>query len=188
MNLIAQFFGVLAIIANIVGMQFKQKKHIMIAFLLATFCFSINFVLLKAYSGALICFIQSIEIFINYLYDIKDKKYPPLLIGTYVIISIVCGVLTYNNLFDILPVLSSLIFIIAITQTKERYIRFLTLIFISLFAIYDILVGAYLALLSDILHDTSTIIAIMRYDVLKKSDKNIIKGDKKIDEKKENTN
>ena len=167
MQMVAQFFGILGIISNVIGIQLKQKKHIMLAFLIANFLFAINFALLKAYSGAVICFIQGVETFINYSYDRNNKKCPKLLISAYLFVTIICGIFTCNNMIDILPVLSSVFFIMAIMQSKEKYIRLLTLIFISLFVIYDVFVGAYMALISDVIFNISTIISIIRYDTLR---------------------
>lgn len=168
MNLLANFFGALALLSNIFGIQSKKKKYIMISFILANLFLVINFILLKAYSGAIICFISVIETSINYIYDKNKRKYPVALICIYIIISLICGLFAFKNVIDILPVLSSIIFAFTIIQKKERNIRILTLSFISLFVAYDFIVGAYAALLSAVIYCISIAIAIIRYDILKK--------------------
>ncbi len=168
MSLLAHSFGTLGLLSNIIGIQLKKKKHIMISFIFASLFFSINFALIKAYSGAVFSFIATIQTFINYCYDNKNKKYPILLIYSYVITALICGFLTYSNIIDLLPILSSIIYILTIIQKKEKYIRFLTLIYISLFVVYDFIIKAYLPLISGTIFVISIIISIIRYDFLNK--------------------
>ena len=82
MFIIAQFFGVLVIIANVVSMQMKKKKQIIFMFILANLFSAINFILLQGYSGAIICTFAIIQTFINKFFEKKDKQVPKIIIGT----------------------------------------------------------------------------------------------------------
>ena len=166
-NIIAQMMGVLGTISNIIGIQLKKKSQIMISIILANFFFSLNFLLLEAYSGAIICFIAGIQTFINYLFDIKKKKYPIWLITIYYLISLVSVLITFTTLIDIIPIICAILLITTIIQKKERNIRLLTLVNIGLWSVYDLTVGAYTAAISDAFMTISTLIAITRLDILK---------------------
>ncbi|GHW02767.1 hypothetical protein AGMMS50249_5530 [candidate division SR1 bacterium] len=155
-------------ISNIVGIQFKKKKHIMITIILANLFFCINFALLNAYSGALVCLVAMIQTLINYCFDIKNKKYPLILIISYYVVAAICAFVTYSSLIDIIPVICAMLLTTTIIQSKERNIRNLILINIILWIFYDISVGAYTAIISDVFLVTSTLIAIIRYDIKKK--------------------
>lgn len=167
MNLLANLFGILGLLFNIIGIQLKKKKSIMLSIMFSTLFFSINFLLIKAYTGSIISFISTIETFINYCYDKKEKEYSLPLIYSYVFISLVSGAFTYNNFIDILPILSSIVFILTIIQKKEKNIRFLTLTYILLFVVYDYFMCAYIPLISAIIYVVFIIISIVRYDILK---------------------
>jgi Bacterial inner membrane protein. len=166
-NIIAQIMSFFGTLSNIVGIQFKKKKHILVSIICANFLFSVSFILLKAYSGALICFIAGIQTIINSLFDSKGKKYPTWLIISYYIISISCVFITFVDLIDIIPVMCAVLLITIIIQTKEKNVRLLTLINIGLWTVYDFIVGAYVVAISNIFVAISTLVAIIRLDILK---------------------
>lgn len=167
MNILAQLFGLLGLIINIVGIQFKKKRKILITFLLANLIFGISFLFLKGYSGAAICLVAGIQSSIHYIFINKNKKFPLYLIILYIIIPIIIGFFTYKSLIDIFPVFASILFTFSIIQKKERKIRFFTLFNILMWMIYDIIIGAYTAALDDLIFLTSTLIAVYRYDIFK---------------------
>ena len=66
-----------------------------------------------------------------------------------------------------LPILASIFFVFTLIQSKEKYVRLLILGNLTSWIIYDFLVKAYLAGISDLFVISSTITAIIRYDVKK---------------------
>lgn len=164
---IAQFFGVLVIIANVLAMQMKNKKQIILMFILANLFSAINFLLLKSYSGALICGFAIIQTLINKIFENKEVKVPKVIIGIYILILIALGRITYTNYIDILPIICSILYTLTILQEKESNIRKISLLNILLWVIYDITIKAYTASLSDILMTISTLIGIYRFDFRK---------------------
>ena len=119
MFIVAQFFGILVIIANILAMQMRKKKQILFLFILANLFSSINFILLKSYTGAIICAFAILQNFINDIFERKGLIVPGKVIFTYALISVILGALTYNNLIDVIPVICSLLYTIIIIQSKE---------------------------------------------------------------------
>ena len=88
MFIVAQFFGILVIIANVLSMQMKNKKQIIFMFILANLFSAINFILLQSYSGAVICLFAIIQTFINKIFERKEQPVPKIIIGIYIVISI----------------------------------------------------------------------------------------------------
>ena len=168
MYLIAQIMGFFGTITGVSGIQFKKKSHIMMSVILTNIFFCINFALLEAYSGAIICFISAVQTLINYLFDRKKMKYPKLLITSYFIVYIFCGLITFSTFIDIIPVICAILFVITIIQCKEKYFRIFLLVSTLLWVYYDVVVGAYTAVIYDIFLSISTIIAMVRYDIKKK--------------------
>lgn len=169
---IAQIVGALAAVVVISTIQFKHKKNIILGLTLGNLLFALSFLLLDAYTGAIVCFIGGIQTFISYLYNAKDKKFPKVLIPIYILIGLGCGVVTYRTYIDILAIICSVIYTITITQTKERTIRLLTFTELVLWVIYNAIVGAYSNMMAEAFFLISTTIAIVRYDIFKKSLKN----------------
>ncbi len=164
MFIVAQFFGILVIIANVLSMQMKNKKQIILMFILANLFSAINFILLQSYSGAVICFFAIIQTFINKIFENKQQQVPKIIIGIYIVISIILGVITFNNIIDILPIICSILYTLTIIQEKEKNIRRTSLVNIILWIIYDIVCQAYTATISDLLMTISTIIGMYRFD------------------------
>lgn len=111
--------------------------------------------------------IRVIEIIINTILENKGKKTPKPLIILYLIISILLGITTFGSFVDLLPILASILFVFTLIQSKEKYVRLLILGNLTSWIIYDFLVKAYLAGISDLFVILSTITAIIRYDVKK---------------------
>ena len=165
---VAQFFGVLVIIANVIAMQMKSKKKIIFCYFLVNLFSSIMFFLLKQYSGALICLFAIFQTVINNCFERKEKDIPKTIIAVYVIISIILGGVTFKIYIDIMPIICSILFTILILQKKEANIRKLALINIIIWVVYDLLCKAYTGAISDIITLISTIIGIYRFDIKKK--------------------
>ncbi|MDE5831291.1 MAG: YgjV family protein [Clostridia bacterium] len=167
MFILAQILSFIAMIINMVAVQLKKKKHILLTIVVSNLLFIISYILLKAYVGALTCGIVAIEIIINTVLEDKGKKTPKLLIILYILVSIIIGVTTFGGFIDILPIIASILFVFTLMQSKEKYVRMLILGNLISWVIYDIFVMAYLAGLSDFFVILSTITAIIRYDIKK---------------------
>ncbi len=167
MFLLAQILSLLAMLINIIAVQLKTKKQILLVIVLSNILFVISYILLGAYIGAITCTITAIEIIINTLLEDKGKKTPKILVGVYFAISIIIGITSFNRVIDVLPILASLLFIPTLIQSKEKHVRLLILGNLISWMTYDLFVGAYSAAASDIFVISSTLIAIYRYDIKK---------------------
>ena len=133
-------------------------------FILANLFSAINFILLQSYSGAVICFFAILQTFINKIFEKKQQQVPKIIIVIYIMISIILGIITFNNMIDMLPIICSILYTITIIQNKEKNIRRISLVNIILWIIYDIVYQAYTAAISDSLMTISTIVGIYRFD------------------------
>ena len=167
MFITAQIFGILVIIANVLAMQMKNKKQIILMFILANLFSAINFVLLQSYSGATICIFAIVQTFINKFFENKNKQVPKIVIAIYIIISIILGAITFKASIDSVPIICSILYTLTIIQDKEKNIRIISLVNILLWILYDTVCQAYTAAISDSLMTISTIIGIYRFDYKK---------------------
>ncbi len=165
MFIVAQFLGILVIILNVISMQMKEKKNILLCFLFINIFSSINYFLLESNSGAIICFFAIIQLLINNFFEKRGKNISKIIIAIYIIISIFLGMITYNSFIDIIPIICSILFIFSIIQTKEKYIRILSLLNVLIWIVYGIICKAYTAAISDLITTISTLIGIYRFDI-----------------------
>lgn len=172
MFILAQILSFIAMVINMVAVQLKTKKQILLTIVVSNLLFVISYILLGAYVGALTCGIVAIEIIINTILEDKGKVTPKFLIIIYLIISIIIGITTFNSLIDLLPIIASILFILTLRQSKEKYVRLLILGNLTSWIIYDFFVKAYLAGISDLFVISSTITAIYRYDIKKEVKEN----------------
>ena len=171
MFIVAQIFGILVIISNVLSMQMKQKRNMIIMFMLGNLFSALNFILLQSYSGAVICFFAIIQIFINYYFERKGQEVPKIFIGAYIIISIIIGLITLKSYIDILPIVSSILYTLSIVQKEEKNIRRILLVNSISWTIYEFMSMAYTAGISDALMAVSALIGMYRFDL--KKDKTI---------------
>jgi hypothetical protein len=166
MFVLAQIISLFALLANVVGIQLKKKQHILFSFIIAATFFTISFILLGAYSGAVICAIAGVQTVTNYIFERRQRKFPNWLTMAFIVISIIGGIATYHNIYDILPVIGAIAYILSIVQTQESRIRKITLFTLVLWIVYDIIVAAYVTVAGDAMFFISAMIAIVRYDIM----------------------
>jgi len=167
MNLLAQFFGLLALCSIVTAMQIKDKNRSLVAIGLANLFFAINFLLLEAYSGSVVCFLAVIQAIVFYTYNKKGKEIPKYIVALFVIAILIAGVYSYSNIYSIFPLIASMLNIFGMYTKNMKVFRIINLVISMSWIIYDIVSGAYTSLLSHLISLTSVIIAIIRYDIKK---------------------
>lgn len=158
----------ISILLNVITMQQKEKKRILIGLILVNIASIICYILLKSYSAVLVCVVAVIQTFIKYKFDQKDKKIPIYIQFIFIVVSIVGGLFTSQNLLDVIPIICLVLYTLSILQSKEKNIRLFTVANILGWMIYDFYAKAYVGILFSLFTLTSTIIAIIRYDIKKR--------------------
>ncbi len=168
MFIAAQIIAFLALIANVIAIQLKKKKQILFFWIFAAFLFTLSFIFLQAYSGAIACAIAGVQTTLSYFFEKRNKKFPFWLVIISIFVSLLAGFFTYQRPLDLLPIIAAIIYVYSIIQTQEKFIRQLTLLNLFIWIIYDFVIGAYVTSISAAIFVVSTIIAIFRYDLLQK--------------------
>ncbi|MCL2341939.1 MAG: YgjV family protein [Firmicutes bacterium] len=167
MNLLAQFFGVLALCTVVITMQIKERNKSLIFMIFVNLFFSINFLLLNAYSGAIICFLAVMQAIVFYIHNKKEKEVPKYIIALFILCILLTGVFTYSNIYSVFPVIGGTFSMFSMLTKNMKAFRTLTFIICILWITYDIISGAYAALVTHIINLISVIVAIIRYDIRK---------------------
>lgn len=166
--IIAQIFGIAGIIFNVLSMQMKTKKNIMLMFIGLNISSALSLLFLNSLSGTLICFFAVLETIINYRFDSHKKKIPISIIIFYIIINIILGLSAFVTWVDILPIICAIIYCITIYTKRESTIRKFTFANQIVWLVYDVIVGAYLFGVSSILTIFSAITSMIRFGDFKK--------------------
>lgn len=157
-----QLLGFLAWIVLVLSYYRKNTNKILIYHILANILYCIHYWMLNAYSGFFICLI---EIIFDYGYYKTDKdKYIYI---TSIPIRILCGLINYKSLIDILPIIASLVDGYTLTKKKKTVIIG-AIISYSLWVIYDLFVLSYTgAITNTILVLSNLFILIFNYNIFK---------------------
>ena len=112
---------------------------------------------LQAYTG---CITIIISIIRNIIALKKRDKNENIILAIFIILYIVMGIITYNSIFSILPIIASIIYVIGIWNGNENIIRKTGLINMYLWLIYSISTFAVAGAIQNIILIISTHIAI----------------------------
>lgn len=165
--LISNLINCIGSILNMIGVNLKEKQKTLILFIFGNICVAIALGILNAIVGMLIQFIFVTETIINFFWDKKHNKYPFWMIILYVVIPCIALAFTFKNAWDILPLISGIVFPLSLL-TKDFKLRFLNLISAITWIPYNFHFQQYVGTVSCILLTCMTLVAIVRLDILKK--------------------
>lgn len=142
--------------------QMKDKNKYLILYAASYIVFIINMVLLNAYAGAINCFLLAILTIISTRFN--KKSFPRWLFILFTIIILIGNIITYSNIFSLLPAIASYVYLVILCSKNMKLVRKLTVVLRILWAIYDFIVKAYTTFALDIFSFLSSIIEIYRLD------------------------
>ena len=166
--IVSQIFGVLSALSMVLSSWQEKRKRIFFFLTLDNiFCF-IEYFLLRAYTGAFTNVIGLIRLF---MFSKKGKNkffktvWPLIII---IVLYTIVSILTYDNWTSLFPSIASIFYAFVLWQDKERNIRIGSSIMLLSWLIYNLLVGAYVGALSEGIMFISSVLAIIKIDILKK--------------------
>ena len=126
--IISQILVVIYYLTYTYTFNLKSKKKILYIGIIATIISAISYLLLKAYTGMLMCFIAIIR---NIWFNESKNKCNLLII---LLITIIGSIFTYQGIFSLLSVIATIIYTYSLWQTSTKKYKLLG-IFVNLFMI-----------------------------------------------------
>lgn len=160
--ILAQICGLIALILTVISVQFKTKEKIVVCFIFANIIVAIQFFLLNAITGAIISIINTIRCIIFYYYKKKNKKPSLTILIIFEIIAIISGIISWQDIWSILPIIVTVIYTYGLWQDNVTIIRITTGIAGLGWMIYDLIVMAYVGAIQEFSQLISSIIALIR--------------------------
>ena len=175
-DIITQAIGFCGAGMNFLSFQQNKRSKIIGFQIGAALLFIIHYILLgftngaDAFTGAALNFIgltRSI-VFIN-----NDKKWAksPVWLGVFIVVSAVAGILTWEAWYSFLPPMALILTTISYWMKNETKIRLITFPSSPCWLVFNIITGSFAGVVTECIVMSSIIIAIIRYDVLKKGGK-----------------
>ena len=160
----AFYFGALGLVLSIIAFQFKKHKQIVLLKMSSELAFSFQYILLGAWTGAVLDFISVIRNFLFYRFVKKGISTTPviLIFGAFVVAT---GFFTYDGIISLLPIGSKILTTVSYGMKKEKWLRLITLPSCILWIIYNVFVGSYAGALTDGITLASILLAIYKFDI-----------------------
>lgn len=178
-EIVAQAFGIVGMIFNIIVFQQKKQRNVLIFQFFAALTFAINYLLLGAIVGGLLNIVGALRAVVFYFEDKTRARALPWLI-VFILAFGVSYPLTFlafgtqpsakNLIIELLPVLAMIIATIALRAGKSKTVRSLGLISSPMWLVYNCFSGSFGAIASEILNLISIIVGIIRLDIKKKEE------------------
>lgn len=166
MEIIGQIAGIIAMIINILAVQFKKPQHLFICRMVSSLLWALNFLLLGSPTGAIINLVNIIRSIFLLRERTSAKPFLYVTIGLYV----VTGLLTMDYQLSILLLIDILIIVgqvadsIGMWTKNFRNIRYCQLFAISpVWLVHNILVFSIGGIITEAFTMVSTLIAMYRY-------------------------
>ena len=172
-DIITQGIGFCGAAVNFLSFQQNKRSRILGFQIVAALLFMTHYIMLgftkgaEAYTGAalnLIALARS-SVFVN-----NDKKWAqsPIWLVFFIAISAVAGLLTWQGWYSCLPPMAMILTTISYWMKNETKIRLITFPSSPCWLLFNITTGSIAGAVTECIVMCSLIIAIVRYDVLKK--------------------
>lgn len=160
--ILAQICGIIALILTVISVQFKTKEKIVMCMIFANLVVAIQYFLLNAITGGVISILNTIRCIVFYYYKKKDKKPSIMVLLIFEIIAIISGIISWQNIWSLIPILVTVIYTYGLWQDNVNIIRITTGIAGLGWAIYNIIVMAYVGAIQEIAQLVSSIISLVK--------------------------
>ena len=148
--------------------QAKKRKTVLFLNCLVQVCFSIAYVLLNAWSGLAMCAVALTRNIIFMIDENKNGKRESInnldkivLVGT-IIVSIILSIPTYESIWSLLPVISTVLYTYAVCKKNMKTFKILGIPMETLYLGYNIYIKSILGIIAETIILTSCIIGYIR--------------------------
>lgn len=163
---IAQGVGFIGMFFVFIAFQNNDKKKILLFQALAGTVFAVHFVLLGAFTGAVM---NAVEVLRNSVFYREWKpKHKVLWMLLFIAVFTAAGVASWQNLTSLLPVMAMNLSTVAFSLSKPKYIRLCFLPVAAAWLIYNIASFSVAGILTEVFDLMSLSIAFWRFDILNK--------------------
>jgi len=162
-DIIAQVLGILGTIFAFVSFQLKENKKFFMLQALSGCMFALNFLLLGAYTG---CLLNFINIFRGAVMAGGKKTSKPYLLIITLALYTIATVFTYTNIFSLIALIAQLVGTLAMWSRNGKTIRILQLFCVSpLWLVHNIFVFSIGGIICEVFNIGSIIVSLIRFGV-----------------------
>lgn len=160
---IAQGVGVIGLCLAIISFQKNTNKGILLFQIMASLTFTIHFILLGAYTGAVMNFFGAAR---NTIFFSREKGWANNKNWMYlfIVIYIIAGIITYKNNYSLLPMAAMILSTVGLWVKTPKYTRLIMLTASPCWLIYNIVNASVAGILTELFALSSLLTAMVRFD------------------------
>lgn len=168
LDVVAQLIGFVALVFAMISYQMKTQKGIVLIQIVSCTFFALHFLMLEAYTGALLNLIAAVR---SVVFANKDKKWGKSnwWIVLFSIISIVAVAFSWEGYMSIMPMAGMVLTSIAWGIEKASLVRLISFPSSPLWIIYNLKSRSTAGVLTEVFVMISIITAMIRLDIPKKN-------------------
>lgn len=162
---IAFVVGIVAVIFYLLGYLQKKRNRIILFNVTSRVLYIIQYIILGAFEGAVLDVAGTVSSVVAQKKEAPFiKKHIKLAIVVVNLFIVAMGLVTYKNLYSILPVIGVVLHTGAFWLDNEKTIRRVSFLGCPFWLLYNFISGAYGSCIGDILSMVSIGVAMYRYD------------------------
>ena len=167
MEIIINIIGVINLIITGITFLFKEKRKILICFILYDICLIAQYIIGSRLTETIICIIAMVKASVYLFFDIKNTEPKLYVVLIFELLLIVTGILTWENWFSLLFMVAVMITTFASWQNNNTIMRIAYIVAGVLCIVNYIFTGLYTMILSECISIGSAVVGIFLYDVFK---------------------
>lgn len=162
-EIITQIIGFIAFLLAVLTFQSNKHKSITLIKCASDALFVVQFIMLGAYTGAMM---NGVGVVRNIIYArlVEKKKDVKIAVIIFSIIVIVCGIATWNGPISLLAIFGKLLSTLSYAFKNPKNVRRMTIPVCLVWGIYDLICGSWAGVLTEIFTLTSIAIAYFRFE------------------------
>ena len=162
MNILAQVFGIVAIVIMFFSYQKKSKRDFLFLQIFMNIFYACQYFLLNAFSAVASNIVSIVRTIIFYKYEKENHKVPFIYLIIFEAIIIISGILTYNGLYSIIPNIILFIYTYGTWQNKLSTTYKIGILASILWIYYNVTVGAYISTISSAVEFVASVRGLIR--------------------------
>ncbi|GHU75622.1 hypothetical protein AGMMS49992_19980 [Clostridia bacterium] len=160
--IIAQAVGFVGMALVFIAFQQNDRKKILLVQSVAAVTFVIHFMMLGGYTGAMM---NAVEIARNLIFRKNlSPKGKTISRWTFIALFAALGLMTWQNVFSLMPILAMGLSTYVFGMDKEKMIRRLSLPVSLLWLTYNVVTRSIPTVATEVFNITSVVIAMWRFD------------------------
>jgi hypothetical protein len=163
MDIPAQIIGVVAAICGVLSFQMKTSGKILIVQTIGSMLWMVHFFMLSAYTGAYLNIFSVVRNVLYYILQVKKVKGKIYFSTAMAVIGIGVALLSYSDLWTLLPLVATAIQSYSFSITRAKYLRIATLFASPFWLVYDLHFHSYMGVATEVFVMISMVVALIRY-------------------------